>query len=69
RSPNICNAVKTVKDAGGRVATLSGFNGANPLRALGDINFWLDASDYGMVEIGHQFVLHNISDRMAAESK
>jgi len=33
------------------------------LRKIGDINFWCNSNDYGMVEIAHQFILHNISDR------
>jgi D-sedoheptulose 7-phosphate isomerase len=67
RSPNICNAVSAFREAGGsKVMTLSGFNAANPLRKLGDVNLWLDSSNYGIVEIGHQFVLHNLSDRIAA---
>lgn len=63
RSMNIRNAARQMAGNGGRVITLSGFAGDNPLRSLGDINVWLDSSDYGLVEIGHQFILHNISDR------
>ena len=43
---------------------MSGFNPDNPLRSLGDTNLWLDSSDYGLVEIGHQFALHNLADRI-----
>lgn len=64
KSKNICNAAATVRELRGAVITLSGFAPDNPLRALGDFNVWLDSRDYGMVEIGHQFVLHNLSDRM-----
>jgi len=67
RSKNIRNAAAQVADIGGTVITLSGFDAANPLRTLGDINVWLDSSDYGMVEVGHQFVMHNLSDRFGAE--
>lgn len=63
RSKNIRNAAEQVVNNGGMVITLSGFAYDNPLRSLGDINVWLDSSDYGLVEIGHQFVLHNMSDR------
>jgi D-sedoheptulose 7-phosphate isomerase len=64
-SKNIRNAVAQMKNAGGVVITLSGFIGDNPLRSLGDINIWLNSKNYGLVEIGHQLVLHNISDRFA----
>lgn len=63
RSPNVCNAVLAAKRNGGYVFTMSGFNADNPLRKLGDLNLWLDSGDYGLVEIGHQSILHNISDR------
>ncbi|TSA57397.1 MAG: SIS domain-containing protein [Methylophilaceae bacterium] len=63
KSMNIRNAVTEMARNGGSVITLSGFFQDNPLRLLGDINIWLDSDDYGMVEVGHQFVLHNISDR------
>lgn len=66
RSMNIRNSVAQVLENGGKVITLSGFARDNPLRSLGDINIWLDSTDYGMVEIGHQFLLHNIADRFGA---
>lgn len=68
KSPNIRNAAAKVREMGGAVITLSGFAPDNPLRVLGDFNVWLDARDYGMVEIGHQFVLHNIADRFRSAS-
>lgn len=68
-SRNIRNAATQVADNGGTVITLSGFAHDNPLRSLGDINIWLNSTDYGLVEIGHQFILHNISDRFLIESK
>lgn len=66
RSPNIRNAAAQVANIGGNVITLSGFLHDNPLRAQGLLNIWLDASDYGLVEVGHQFILHNVSDRFGA---
>jgi D-sedoheptulose 7-phosphate isomerase len=68
KSANICHAAKAAKELGGIVITLSGFDKNNPLRQLGDLNFWLDSCDYGMIEIGHQFILHNVSDRIAYEA-
>jgi D-sedoheptulose 7-phosphate isomerase len=64
KSMNIRNAARQAAKSGGQVITLSGFAGDNPLRSMGGINFWLDSTDYGMVEIGHQFILHNLSDRI-----
>lgn len=69
KSLNIRHAATAMKQAGGIVITLSGFDAANPLRGMGDLNIWLDSKDYGFVEIGHQFVLHNIADRFGKEGK
>lgn len=66
KSMNIRNAATEAANAGGYVVTLSGFAHDNPLRFLGDLNIWLDSFDYGHVEIGHQFLLHNIADRFGA---
>ena len=64
QSANILNAAASARSRGAVIVTLSGFAVDNPLRRLGDFNVWLDSGDYGMVEIGHQFVLHNLSDRL-----
>ena len=64
RSQNIRNAAAVMRQCGGTTVTLSGFDQDNPLRNLGDFNVWLQSSDYGFVEIGHQFVLHNLADRL-----
>jgi D-sedoheptulose 7-phosphate isomerase len=68
QSKNIINAVKIAKENGIVVITLSGFSSENGLRSSGDINFWSNSSDYGMVEISHQFILHNIADRFNQNS-
>ena len=64
RSPNIHNAVKSIKKAGGEAITLSGFGEDNPLRSMGDLNIWLDSTSYGLVEIGHLFYLHYLSEHL-----
>jgi len=69
KSPNIRNAATAIKQKGGQVLTLSGFERGNPLRAMGNLNIWLNSHDYGFVEIGHQFILHNIADRFGREHK
>ena len=61
-SANIVNAANLCKNKGGLVITLSGFSSENKLRPEGDFNFWLDANDYGIVEIGHSLLLHHLTD-------
>ena len=68
KSMNIRNAARQAAQNGGMVVTLSGFAQDNPLRSMGEVNFWLDSCSYGFVEIGHQFILHNISDRLGLMS-
>jgi len=64
KSRNIRNATDCMKEVGGKVITLSGFDKDNPLRAMGSVNFWLNSNDYGLVEIGHMFFLHCLSDHL-----
>jgi D-sedoheptulose 7-phosphate isomerase len=42
--------------------TLSGFGADNPLRDLGEINFYIASDRYGFVEIGHLTICHAILD-------
>jgi D-sedoheptulose 7-phosphate isomerase len=62
RSANILNAVKAGRDAKCAIVTLSGFSADNPLRALGDVNFYINSNQYGFVEIGHLTICHVILD-------
>lgn len=62
KSKNILQAVEEAKKKDCHCITLSGFLEDNPLRKMGDLNFWLDAPDYGLVEMGHFFLLHTIVD-------
>ena len=61
-SINITNAMKVAKAKKAKAVTLSGFSSSNPLRQLGDLNFWIDKSDYGLVETSHFFLLHTVAD-------
>ena len=67
RSPNILNAVKAARDAKCGVVTFSGFTPDNPLRKLGDINFFLASDQYGFVEIGHLTLCHLVLDFICAD--
>ncbi len=63
-SPNIVNAVSEATKKG-KVITLSGFKPDNKLKAMGDLNFYINASNYGIVECFHQVILHVILDEIA----
>ncbi|MDB5599500.1 MAG: sugar isomerase [Xanthobacteraceae bacterium] len=62
KSANILNAVAAARAAGCAVITLSGFTPDNPLRRLGELNFYLASDRYGFVEIGHLTICHAILD-------
>lgn len=65
-SPNIINAVNLAKSKGMKIVTLSGFKRSNQLTTLGDVNFHIDAENYGVVECFHQVIIHSILDEINA---
>ncbi|MEY4593508.1 MAG: hypothetical protein RIR18_2403 [Pseudomonadota bacterium] len=62
KSPNILNAVQTARQMQLAVITASGFSADNPLRRLGDVNFWVDSTAYNVVEMTHHIWLLAIAD-------
>ena len=65
RSANILNGATAARLRGARVVTMTGFDEANPLRARGDVNFYVPASEYGFVELVHAGLCHCILDGLA----
>lgn len=61
-SENVVNAAQRAKKLGMEIITFSGFNRENPLRQLGDINFWIDSRAYNIVEMTHHIWLLAIVD-------
>lgn len=62
KSPNILKGAEVALSRKTPLITLSGFLEKNPLRKLGNLNFWVDRCDYGLVETAHFFLLHTIID-------
>ncbi len=62
QSKNILNAVEVCRARSIPVITLSGFREDNPLRQMGALNFWIDRTDYGLVESAHFALLHAVID-------
>lgn len=59
RSENIqkaADAARTIPCAA--LVTFSGMDPNNRLRAKGELNFWVPARDYGLIEIAHLMLLH-----------
>jgi len=68
QSDNIVNAAKRAKEMGLKVITFSGFSAHNPLRSLGDINFWINSANYNYVEMSHHIWLLSICDFIIAKT-
>ena len=63
QSENILRAVKMARSKKCQAITLSGFKPGNPLRSLGDVNFFVPSLDsYGFVEIAHLALCHCLVD-------
>ena len=62
RSQNILNGVAKARDIGMSVVTFSGMSPDNPLRQLGDVNFWADSRGYNVIEAAHQCWLMSVID-------
>ncbi len=61
-SENILNTARRAKELNMGVLTFSGFKSENPLRKLGDINFWIDSKAYNIIEMTHHIWLLAIVD-------
>lgn len=66
RSENILRGARQARAKGCKVLTMSGFDPGNPLRALGDLNFYVPSKSYGHVEITHLSLSHCILDTIGS---
>jgi len=62
-SPNVVKAIGSARKMGMIVVTFSGLKADNQSRQLGDLNFYVPAKTYGIVECAHQVLLHIWLDR------
>ena len=67
KSQNIIQAVHMAQNLNLKVFTLSGFEASNPLRGMGDINFYIPSFNYGIVEVSHLSILHSLLDSLEIE--
>lgn len=61
-SPNVLKAAQEARRLGGFVVTLTAMSSGNPLRASGDLNFYVSAHTYGEAETCHAAILHHWMD-------
>ena len=68
-SPSVVEAAKRAKEIGIKVVTFSGRSANNSLRALGNINFWVDSNAYNIVECIHMMWLTTVIDSVIGSSE
>lgn len=69
QSINMLNGVDAAKKKNCMVVTLSGFSSDNPLRTMGQINFYVPSDAYGFVELAHSAICHSIADIITSKNK
>ena len=69
KSQNMVNAANYAKENKISVVTFTGFDSNNPLKAIGDINFWVDSKAYNIVEMIHQIWLLSICDSIIGKAE
>jgi D-sedoheptulose 7-phosphate isomerase len=57
-SANIIKSIEVAREKGMNVVTFSGLKPDNQSRKMGDLNFYIPAKTYGIVECAHQVLLH-----------
>lgn len=57
-SPNIIRAIEVAREKGLKVITFTGLKPENRSRTMGDLNIYVPAKTYGIVECAHQVLLH-----------
>ncbi|HBA84527.1 MAG TPA: phosphoheptose isomerase [Verrucomicrobia bacterium] len=62
KSPNVVAAARLAREMNVTVVTLTAMGEANPLRALGNLNIFVAAKDYGFAETCHAAILHHWMD-------
>ena len=69
KSANLVNAARYAAASGWTVVTFSGFAQDNPLKAAGQLNFWLDSRAYNIIEMTHQIWLLAVCDMIIGSAE
>lgn len=68
-SENILRAAKKARSTGMKLFTMTGFEPDNPLRKMGELNFYIKSKSYGIVELAHSCIAHCVTDTVLMTSK
>lgn len=66
KSANMVKAAQYVRKRALKLVTFTGFSSDNPLKALGDLNIWVNSEVYNIVEMTHQIWLLAVCDWIVA---
>ena len=69
KSQNMVNAANYAKANQISVVTFTGFDSDNPLKAVGDMNFWVDSKAYNIIEMIHQIWLLSVCDSIIGKAE
>ena len=69
RSPNMIFAAQHALQRSLRLVTFTGFDADNPLRRLGELNFWVDHRSYNVVEMTHHIWLLAVCDLLIGSAE
>tara|TARA_B100000287_G_C20399574_1_gene689052 strand:+ start:236 stop:790 length:555 start_codon:yes stop_codon:yes gene_type:complete len=67
KSSNMVNAAKFIKMKKMKLITFTGFDIDNPLKKLGDLNFWVNSKSYNIIENTHQIWLTILCDSIVGK--
>jgi D-sedoheptulose 7-phosphate isomerase len=67
QSKNMIIGAERAKYIGLEIITLTGFLPNNPLRGMGNINFWVDSKTYNVIEATHNIWLLSVVDYIISE--
>ena len=67
RSPNVLNAANLAKHKSLPVVTFTAFDPRNPLRTLGQVNFWADSHHYSIAEGLHSAWTFCVADLLVGK--
>jgi D-sedoheptulose 7-phosphate isomerase len=69
RSQNILNGAQAARKRECSVISFAGFSKSAPLLELGDLNFFVDSNNYGLVELSHLALIHYLADMVCTHNK
>lgn len=69
KSPNLVNAAKYAQEQGLTVITFTGFASDNPLKTLGNLNFWVESKAYNIIECTHMIWITAVVDAIIGKAE